>query len=83
MTPSTRLNATPTRPMVSEVRVPYMSRDQRSRPCSSVPRRNRVSSGRAPSTPIRCRVVGSTPSSRYSKPWAKKRTGTFWLGSGV
>ena len=69
--------------MVSEVRVPYMSRDQRSRPCSSVPSRNSPSSARAPSRPSRWRSVGKSPRKRYSKPGAKKRTGIFFSGSGV
>ena len=44
-TPSTRLSATLTRPIVIDVRVAYMSRDQRSRPCVSVPSRNSDSLG--------------------------------------
>jgi hypothetical protein len=57
-TPSTRLSATLTRPIVIDVRVANMSRDHRSRPCVSVPMRNIVSPAFAPSTPKRCRSVG-------------------------
>src|SRR5262249_40822222 len=57
-TPSTRLMATPQRPMVREVRVPYIRRDQRSRPCSSVPKRKSVSSARPSPTARRGRSVG-------------------------
>ena len=50
---------TPTRPIVSEMRVPYISRDHRSRPCTSVPSRKIVwAASRPASTPIRWRVVG-------------------------
>jgi hypothetical protein len=43
----------PASPMVREVRVPYMRRDQRSRPCSSVPSRKSVSSAwRPPPWPV-------------------------------
>ena len=45
-----------------------ISRDQRSRPCSSVPSRNSVSSGCAPSTPMRWRLVGIRPNRWYSNP---------------
>ena len=35
------------------------------------------------STPIRWRVIGIKPENLYAKPWAKKRTGIFWLGSAL
>ncbi len=57
-TPRTRLMATPTRPMTARCASPYMSRDQRSRPCSSVPRRKSDSSGVVPSTPEEVEVHG-------------------------
>ncbi len=82
-TPRTRLRATPTSPMDSEVRVPYMSRDQRSRPCSSVPMRNSDSSGVVPSTPKRWRFMGISSKRVYSNPRTKNLTGIFLLGSGV
>ena len=68
---------------MSEMRVPYISRDHRSRPCTSVPSTKIVwAASRPGSTPIRWRVMGITPRKWYSKPWAKKRMGIFWLGSG-
>jgi hypothetical protein len=66
--------------MVSEMRVPYISRDQRSRPCTSVPsrkivleasRRRRRRSGAAWSGSGRGTVLEAL---------AKKRTATFSLG---
>ena len=70
--------------MVSEMRVPYISRDQRSRPCTSVPSRKSVLVGVAPAlhadeVPVR----RDQPRKRYSKPWAKNRTGIFSLRIGA
>jgi len=62
-TPRNRLRVTLTRPMVMEVRVPDISRDQRSRPWTSVPRMKRDSSGRASSTARRWRLQRMTPKS--------------------
>ena len=43
-----------------EMRVPYISRDQRSRPCTSVPSRKSVWPA-SPSTPMRWRLLAITP----------------------
>ena len=64
-TPSTRLSVTPTRPMVSEVRVASTRRENTSRPSWSVPSRNSASDGLPSLTPSRWMSVGNRPNSRY------------------
>ena len=63
------------------MRVAYISRDHRSRPCTSVPSIKSVCAASSPLDPEQMAVVGIRPKSRYSKPWAKKRIGIFCVGS--
>ena len=58
----------------------YISRDHRSRPCTSVPSRNIVSAGSALLDADQVAVVGIRPRKLYSKPAAKNRIGIFWPG---
>ena len=84
-TPRNRLTATPTRPMVSEIRVASISRDQ------SRGRAGRCRAGRAPScgcgrssTPSRCRLVGNRPEELVADSPARTAPGRrFAFGSGV
>ncbi len=65
VTPSSRLSATPARPIVSEVCVASTSRENTSRPNWSVPSRKIASCGRPSVRPSRWRSVGISPNSLY------------------
>ena len=68
--PIPKLKATPANPMLRLMRVPYMMRDSKSRPCSSPPRKYAL---RFSSTPNRCRSLLNKPHSLYESPRAKMR----------
>ena len=74
----------PTRPIVSEMRVPYIRRDHRSRPCTSVPSRKIVwAASRPPSTPIRWRVVGISPRKLVLEALGEEPDGDLLAGVGA
>ena len=73
---------TPSRPIVSEIRVAYISRDHMIAALHvGAEQEERLGRVGAVSTPIRWRSSGSGRGSWYSKPWAKKRIGILLLGS--
>jgi len=66
-----RLVNTPISPMESEMRAPYTTRENRSRPMRSAPRRNRPCSSWDTGRPNRWRLEGIKPHNLYSVPREK------------
>ena len=70
--PSTKVMATPTSPMETEMRSPYIIREKKSRPRRSLPKSNSTPSS---DTPNRWRSDSNRPHSLYGSVRAKSCSG--------